>query len=42
MQTQHPWEYDWGAAPTFDAVAAAPLVRALRNELSLLGTLRTP
>jgi diadenosine tetraphosphate (Ap4A) HIT family hydrolase len=42
LQTQHPWAYDWGAAPAFDPVAAAPLVKALRNELAQLGTLRTP
>jgi diadenosine tetraphosphate (Ap4A) HIT family hydrolase len=42
MQTAHPWMYDWNAAPTFDPVAAAPLVRSLRHELAQLGTLRTP
>jgi diadenosine tetraphosphate (Ap4A) HIT family hydrolase len=42
MQTQHPWAYDWNAAPTFDSAAAAPLVKALRVELALLGMLRTP
>ena len=42
MQTQHPWAYDWNAAPVFDAMAAAPLVKALRAELAQLGTLRTP
>ena len=42
MQTQHPWAYDWNAAPAFDAAAAAPLVKALRVELALLGALRAP
>jgi diadenosine tetraphosphate (Ap4A) HIT family hydrolase len=42
MQSQHPWAYDWNAAPAFDAMASAPLVKALRAELALLGTLRTP
>ena len=42
MQTQQPWAYDWNAAPVFDAVAAAPLLKALRIELAQLGTLRTP
>jgi diadenosine tetraphosphate (Ap4A) HIT family hydrolase len=42
MQTQQPWAYDWGAAPVFDLSAAAPLIEALRAELSALGTLRTP
>lgn len=42
MQTQHPWAYDWDAAPAFDAAAAAPLIKALRIELALLGVLRTP
>ena len=42
MRTQQPWAYDWNAAPAFDAVAAAPLIKALRAELAQLGTLRTP
>ena len=42
MQTQHPWAYDWSAAPEFDAVAAAPLIESLRAELSQLGVLRAP
>jgi diadenosine tetraphosphate (Ap4A) HIT family hydrolase len=40
MQKQHPWAYDWNAAPAFDAVAAAPLVKALRAELATFGMLR--
>lgn len=42
LQTQHPWAYDWNAAPAFDAVSAAPLIKSLRAELAQLGTLRTP
>jgi diadenosine tetraphosphate (Ap4A) HIT family hydrolase len=42
LQTQHPWAYDWNAAPKFDAVAATPLIKALRVELALLGALRVP
>jgi diadenosine tetraphosphate (Ap4A) HIT family hydrolase len=42
MQAAHPWMYDWNAAPAFDAVAAAPLFKSLRAQLSQLGTLRTP
>jgi diadenosine tetraphosphate (Ap4A) HIT family hydrolase len=42
MQKQHPWAYDWNAAPVFDAVSAAPLARALRAELATFGMLRTP
>ena len=42
MQTQHPWAYDWNAAPAFDVNAAAPLIKALRGELASLGALRTP
>jgi diadenosine tetraphosphate (Ap4A) HIT family hydrolase len=42
MQTAHPWAYDWNAAPAFDALSAAPLIKALRAELAQLGTLRTP
>lgn len=42
MQTAHPWMYDWKAAPAFDSAKAAPLIKALRVELALLGMLRTP
>lgn len=42
MQTAHPWMYDWNAAPAFDAIASAPLMKALRAELAQLGVLRTP
>jgi diadenosine tetraphosphate (Ap4A) HIT family hydrolase len=42
MQTQHPWAYDWNAAPTFDFEDAAPLMKALRAELAQLGALRSP
>jgi diadenosine tetraphosphate (Ap4A) HIT family hydrolase len=42
MRTAHPWTYDWNTAPIFDPVAAAPLLKALRSELSRLGALRTP
>ena len=40
VRTQHPWTYDWSRAPAFDAVAAAPLMRALRAELGQLGVLQ--
>jgi diadenosine tetraphosphate (Ap4A) HIT family hydrolase len=42
MQPQHPWAYDWNAAPAFDLQAAAPLIKALRAELAQLGVMRTP
>jgi len=42
MRTAHPWTYDWNTAPIFEPVAAAPLLKALRAELSRLGALRTP
>ena len=42
MRAAHPWTYDWNAAPLFDSVAAAPLLKALRAELARLGALRTP
>jgi diadenosine tetraphosphate (Ap4A) HIT family hydrolase len=42
LRTQHPWAYDWNAAPAFDAAAAAPLIKSLRVALAQLGTLRTP
>jgi diadenosine tetraphosphate (Ap4A) HIT family hydrolase len=40
LRTQHPWTYDWSRAPIFDAVAAEPLMRALRAELGQLGVLQ--
>jgi diadenosine tetraphosphate (Ap4A) HIT family hydrolase len=39
MHAQHPWMYDWNAAPPFDATAAESLAGALRAELTRLGTL---
>ena len=42
MRTAHPWTYDWNTAPAFDSATAAPLLKALRAELSRLGALRTP
>ena len=42
MQRQHPWAYDWNAAPVFDANAHAPLAKALRAELAVLRVLRMP
>ena len=42
LRTQQPWAHDWNAAPAFDPVAAAPLMRSLRAELSTLGALRDP
>jgi diadenosine tetraphosphate (Ap4A) HIT family hydrolase len=42
MQAQHPWAYDWNAAPAFDPHASAPLMKTLRAELAHLGVLRTP
>jgi diadenosine tetraphosphate (Ap4A) HIT family hydrolase len=34
LRTQHPWAYDWNAAPRFDPMAAAQLMRGLRRELA--------
>lgn len=42
MQKQHPWAYDWNAAPALDANTIAPLATSLRAELASLGVLRTP
>jgi diadenosine tetraphosphate (Ap4A) HIT family hydrolase len=42
MQKQHPWAYDWNAAPVFDAGTNASLASSLRAELAQLGVLRTP
>lgn len=40
FRAQHPWAYDWSKAPAFDAAAHGLLMRALRDELAVLGTLR--
>ena len=40
LRTQHPWTYDWNAAPAFDAAAAAPLTQALRAALAECGALQ--
>jgi diadenosine tetraphosphate (Ap4A) HIT family hydrolase len=37
MRTQHPWAYDWDAAPTFDRAAYRELGEALRRELTRMG-----
>jgi diadenosine tetraphosphate (Ap4A) HIT family hydrolase len=42
LRTQHPWAYDWNAAPAFDVSTHASLIKALRTELAQLGTLHTP
>lgn len=33
--TAHPWAYDWGAAPRFDAASLAPLRDDIRRRLQL-------
>jgi diadenosine tetraphosphate (Ap4A) HIT family hydrolase len=40
MRTQHPWAYDWNAAPLFDPVGSADLAAVLRGELARRGTSR--
>jgi diadenosine tetraphosphate (Ap4A) HIT family hydrolase len=40
LRTQHPWAYDWNAAPTFDAASFASIAKSLRQELAELGVLR--
>ena len=37
MRTQHPWAYDWNAAPAFDPGGCAALAAALRGELARCG-----
>jgi diadenosine tetraphosphate (Ap4A) HIT family hydrolase len=37
LRTQHPWAYDWGAAPLFDPRACVVLASALRGELARSG-----
>jgi diadenosine tetraphosphate (Ap4A) HIT family hydrolase len=34
LRTQHPWAYDWAAAPIFDASEYADLASAVRRELA--------
>jgi diadenosine tetraphosphate (Ap4A) HIT family hydrolase len=36
LRTAHPWAYDWGAAPRFDALQAAGFMHRLRAALALL------
>ena len=33
LATAHPWQYDWSAAPRFDATREAALLRAVRDAL---------
>jgi diadenosine tetraphosphate (Ap4A) HIT family hydrolase len=40
LRTQHPWAYDWNAAPTFDVASFAAVAKSLRQELAELGVLR--
>jgi len=35
LATAHPWQYDWTAAPRFDATRDAPLRAAIRRGLGL-------
>jgi diadenosine tetraphosphate (Ap4A) HIT family hydrolase len=35
LRTAHPWAYDWAAAPRFDPVAGAELMRRVRRELQI-------
>jgi diadenosine tetraphosphate (Ap4A) HIT family hydrolase len=37
LRTQHPWAYDWTAAPLFDPQAFGDLAAALRGELARRG-----
>ena len=39
-RTQHPWAYDWSAAPAFDRALLAPLAGELRKELARMGLTR--
>ncbi len=38
LATAHPWQYDWQAAPRFDAQRDAPLLAALRAALAAAAT----
>jgi diadenosine tetraphosphate (Ap4A) HIT family hydrolase len=35
LRTAHPWAYDWAAAPRFDPVAGAELMRCVRRALQI-------
>lgn len=37
MRTQHPWAYDWSAAPAFDLTTHGELAEALGRELARMG-----
>jgi diadenosine tetraphosphate (Ap4A) HIT family hydrolase len=37
LRTNHPWAYDWSAAPAFDPIACRDLGEQLRRELTRLG-----
>src|SRR5262249_31222250 len=37
MRAQHPWAYNWAAAPAYDRVANRDLAEALRHELTRMG-----
>jgi diadenosine tetraphosphate (Ap4A) HIT family hydrolase len=37
LRVQHPWAYDWSAAPAFDPVACRELGESLRRELTRMG-----
>ena len=37
LRVQHPWAYDWNAAPLFEAQALQDLAAALRGELARRG-----
>lgn len=39
-RTAHPWAYDWGVAPAFDAAAYQELGESLRRELTRMGAAR--
>jgi diadenosine tetraphosphate (Ap4A) HIT family hydrolase len=40
FKTQHPWAYDWSAAPAFDAAAQQDLAEAVRRELTRMGAIK--
>ncbi|HPF25149.1 MAG: HIT domain-containing protein [Steroidobacteraceae bacterium] len=40
LRTQHPWAYDWAAAPVFDPAACEELGEAIRRELARMGVSR--
>jgi diadenosine tetraphosphate (Ap4A) HIT family hydrolase len=40
LRTQHPWAYDWSAAPALDVAQVRELAEGIRSQLTRLGATR--